>query len=457
MAGLLGLDLSDPQVGLALGLLTQRMGQGGAGPLILQFQQQQEMARQRALQQQLMQQQLQSGGIDLKAKTQSFEDSQAARDVLRNMKPGQPPAEPDAAMVPAMRPVQGPGGGAMAAPTQTVPNTSQPPGATGSGKNQTFLFYKNIGDQMASKGLPEQAQKYYDLAEKYRPKLKDTKTLTDPNTQQRVTVNFYEDGSREVVPYGPDQEKAHFADVGGQVLPLDPFTGAPRGQGQAKTVSPDTIYSGGVTMRGQNMTDARAQQGLGIKQAELAYNTGLGAGNYNFPQPSVPGVDLSGMAPSARSQVASDIAKKGGEAAQQARIDLPNVAAQTQQTIKLVDELVNHPGFSGTVGAKTPFGAAAAIGYGIPGTDAADFMARRNQIVGQQFMQAYQTLKGGGQITEVEGKKATDAISRMSTSQSEAEFKRAADDFKQVLQAGLQRARTKAGVSQTGFRYLGTE
>lgn len=131
-----------------------------------------------------------------------------------------------------------------------------------------------------------------------------------------------------------------------------------------------------------------------------------------------------------------------GKSRAQASIDLPNAIAQAQQTVKLVDDLLKAPGFSTAVGASSKLDPR---NY-VPGTDAYDFRIRLDQIKGQQFMQAYQTLKGGGQITEVEGKKATDAISRMSTASSEEEFKKAANEFKVVINAGLQRARMRAGV-----------
>ena len=66
-------------------------------------------------------------------------------------------------------------------------------------------------------------------------------------------------------------------------------------------------------------------------------------------------------------------------------------------------------------------------------------------------MQAYQGLKGGGQITEVEGKKATDAISRMNTAASEPEFRKAVEDFQTVIKQGLYRAKAKAGGKQSSM------
>ena len=85
--------------------------------------------------------------------------------------------------------------------------------------------------------------------------------------------------------------------------------------------------------------------------------------------------------------------------------------------IQSIDGLANHPGLSSAVGMRVP-------GWSyVPGTEAANFASRLDQLQGQAFLQAFESLKGGGQITEVEGKKATDAIARLSQNQSEAAFK----------------------------------
>ena len=60
----------------------------------------------------------------------------------------------------------------------------------------------------------------------------------------------------------------------------------------------------------------------------------------------------------------------------------------------------------------------------IQGTNAADFIAARNQIGGSAFMQAYDALKGGGHISDAEGEKATAAILNLDANQSEKEFRR---------------------------------
>lgn len=104
---------------------------------------------------------------------------------------------------------------------------------------------------------------------------------------------------------------------------------------------------------------------------------------------------------------------------------------------KLVEGSKPHAGFEGTIGATWKPGARL-----IPGTSEADFDARLNEVKGGAFLKAFETLKGGGQITEVEGKKATDAITRMNRSQSEDEFVKAALEFRGVVQRAMERTQS---------------
>lgn len=109
--------------------------------------------------------------------------------------------------------------------------------------------------------------------------------------------------------------------------------------------------------------------------------------------------------------------------------------ADAQYTYKLVDDLVKHKGFKDVVGGSmNPAGWAANLGVPIPGTDAAGFVARLDQLGGRQFLEAFDRLKGAGQITEVEGTKATNALSRlMKTGQKEEEYIAAANELKDIL------------------------
>jgi hypothetical protein len=93
-----------------------------------------------------------------------------------------------------------------------------------------------------------------------------------------------------------------------------------------------------------------------------------------------------------------------------------------------------HPGFEGVVGMGVP-----GVRF-IPGTQAASFDALFRQAEGGAFLQAYESLRGTGQITEIEGTKATSALTRMERSQSEAEFVKAAREFADVIRGAVDRA-----------------
>lgn len=153
--------------------------------------------------------------------------------------------------------------------------------------------------------------------------------------------------------------------------------------------------------------------------------------------------------------------KYKGETLAKAQSDLPGAVERANQALNVIDQMVGkqakadaqgnvvepgtkpHPGFRGAVGA----------GFGerfLPGTEAASFQALYDQVTGGAFLQAYETLRGTGQITEIEGAKATSAITRMQLSQNEREFVKAAREFQDVIRSGVQRAQAKAGQPSGG-------
>lgn len=154
---------------------------------------------------------------------------------------------------------------------------------------------------------------------------------------------------------------------------------------------------------------------------------------------------------------AKTLGKGIGEAQAGAETNLGKTMDQADYAMSLLDELTNHPGKADMVGAPSVGNPVAKL-YQIPGSNAAGFKSRLDQIQGQNFLQAFQTLKGGGQITEIEGKKATDAIARLSTSQSEAEFDRAANELKGLIARGVMRAQksSRGDFSKAGPQNMAT-
>lgn len=143
-------------------------------------------------------------------------------------------------------------------------------------------------------------------------------------------------------------------------------------------------------------------------------------------------------------QIASGTAagKVAGEAGAQAQIDLPRVRDNATQALKTIDSFEKHPGFKYVFGWDS-------VAPTLPGSSQAGALAYFDQIKGKTFLEAFNSLKGAGQITEIEGQKATDAIARLNRAQSEKDARVALADLREVIQAGELRAQKKAGVEPT--------
>lgn len=147
-------------------------------------------------------------------------------------------------------------------------------------------------------------------------------------------------------------------------------------------------------------------------------------------------------------------AKKDAESA----ADLPRYRAQVEENVALIDQALNHPGLAPAVGKSSVLPT-------MPGTEKANFQVLLNQLKGKNFLNAFESLKGGGQITEIEGKAAQDAMARLDTSQTEEEFKHSLQDLREILQAGLRRKQgavaeqqpAETGTQTSQIRFLGFE
>jgi len=139
--------------------------------------------------------------------------------------------------------------------------------------------------------------------------------------------------------------------------------------------------------------------------------------------------------------------KVEGETQATANVNLPQTIADAEQSKQLIDQMVGskdgkvarHPGFESYVGFTYKPGMRF-----VEGSEESNFDALLKQVKGGAFLEAFNKLKGGGHITEIEGQKGTEAITRMSKAQSEEEFLKAAREYQQVIDAGVARARQKA-------------
>lgn len=135
-----------------------------------------------------------------------------------------------------------------------------------------------------------------------------------------------------------------------------------------------------------------------------------------------------------------EAAEAKGKAQGEAQAKLPAALIDAEETTKKIDQLLENKGLDSIVGSLDQYRPAWTLGK--EGTDA---LARLEQLQGGAFLQAFNTLKGGGAITEVEGQKAERAIARMQRYQSEADFRQALMDFRDAVTVGLRKLRASAG------------
>jgi len=178
---------------------------------------------------------------------------------------------------------------------------------------------------------------------------------------------------------------------------------------------------------------------LRMKRANPYLDLGTGFGQ---PDPVNPGSISGPVIPKENFQEAFDTASgtASGKATTEAAMGAPAAIASAENSLAQIDAVINDPNLSSAIGLG-------GLLLAIPTTPRAGTVARIEQLQGAAFLQAFATLKGGGQITEVEGKKATDAIARLNRVQSKEDFVQALNDLKSVIQTGLDRAKAKLGAS----------
>jgi hypothetical protein len=139
---------------------------------------------------------------------------------------------------------------------------------------------------------------------------------------------------------------------------------------------------------------------------------------------------IAGAKTTAQEQAKAGVAAQG---------DLPSIQGNASEMRKVLGQLKDSDGLRFITGSY-------ALAPVVPGTPQADAYAVWEQLQGKAFLEAFNSLKGGGQITEKEGEKATAAITRLSNrKQSLKSFNAAIKDLEDVVAAGEQRAQQKAG------------
>ena len=129
-----------------------------------------------------------------------------------------------------------------------------------------------------------------------------------------------------------------------------------------------------------------------------------------------------------------------GKLTGQAMFDIPGAEATAALVTSQVDQILNDPNLSRLTGPLQ--GRLPNFSGG-----AQDFQARLDQLKGSVFLQAYTLLKGGGQITEVEGQKAQNAMARLQEAQTEGAFRQALQEFKDAVSVGVNKMKAQSAVT----------
>lgn len=109
----------------------------------------------------------------------------------------------------------------------------------------------------------------------------------------------------------------------------------------------------------------------------------------------------------------------------------------------LIGSIRNDPGREWGTGKTSVFN-------NMPGTTGYDFQRKVDQAKSGAFLTAIQQMRGLGALSNAEGQTATDAVTRMSTAQTEEGFIEALNDYERIIDQGIARAQSKLGGGAQG-------
>jgi hypothetical protein len=126
-----------------------------------------------------------------------------------------------------------------------------------------------------------------------------------------------------------------------------------------------------------------------------------------------------------------------------AELGAGSAIAKGQEALALIQSIANDPALPSITGMLQ--GRLPPISQA--GTD---LNVKIEQLQGKVFLEAFESLKGGGAITEIEGIKAERAEARLNRAQSDDAYRQALAELAEIIATGIDRARNRAGRPQQG-------
>ena len=125
------------------------------------------------------------------------------------------------------------------------------------------------------------------------------------------------------------------------------------------------------------------------------------------------------------------------------RTTMPASEGNVNRILATLNDISTHPGLDKTVGLPKLLSTPLSM---IPSSERRDFAAKFQQLGGQEFLAAYNELRGGGGISETEGVKAEQAISALKdTGISAKAFRQNMWILQDAVKSGFDRQRELVG------------
>lgn len=279
----------------------------------------------------------------------------------------------------------------------------------------------------------------------------EAQKLNKPEYHDGVRVNPYDRNAPAFIPKQMDGAAPKFG-PGGELQSIGVIAGAEEAAARMAGASEDAKQRAQAhydittlnTPDGGTVQAPRDQAGSYLAD-HFARRYG-GGGPVVAQADGTPGSAPGGLGQSqtpAAKVAAETAARVEAEAAATARVTAPNVLASAEQAIKLIDELVADPELKNRTGWKAKLPA-------LPGTAGMGIDARKTQLQGKVFLQAYGELKGAGAITEMEGKKAEQAVARLESAQTYEDYLAALKDLREVVAGGMTRHQQRTQLDRPG-------
>jgi hypothetical protein len=339
--------------------------------------------------------------------------------------------------------------------------------AQGMQQNRRSLASDQLRDQIAQQQFQMQREKFGFEKQRYEQEQKSAAeqqkaigewVSTQPAEQQALYQAFPEQAaeayfkSQNKDPWQPKmqtirrgmQDESGYFDQQGQWVPMSSGAAfAPRQDGSNEYgLAPFYTKDADGTVHAWQLSKGGGMQEVPIPEGQsIAPQTQfLDLGTTQLPVDKRTGAAVPGAAPLPVDVSGQQSAQEQGKAQGQGAVALQTALDTAANARAAIEQLKAHPGRISGTGLSSKLDPR---NY-VPGSQAYDFKILLEQTKGKVFVQAFESLKGAGAITEQEGKAGTVAIARLDAAQSEPEFLKALDELLAVIDQGEAKAKAKA-------------